>query len=562
MKQYNNTEDIVWDRTNIGENYPGTTLPFTYSFIKDAYSRVYEQFLLRLGVDKEKIEQNKMALDNMLGYVKGHVFYNIENWYTFLKFLPGYKFNKKFFEAMLDPVKKKVGEEEVNDISFLDSLKIIFRFSISLLFFGRLHKYFESQFSKISLNFYKKRLPLLNNFELVDLFQTTERKFFNIWAITIINDFKVMIFFGLLSKYAEKFKGKSQEIMKGMYSLKNQPRSVLPLKEIFKITSTIKSNKEYSKLFLKNSLSILESLKDPKYSSINGLIKDYLDEFGERSSNELKLEEPKFKESPISFINLIKTYTSLKDEEVKRLSSNLNINKESIVSNSYSLKDRVILNYLKSITITGIYQREYYRMRRGKAFNMAREIILLLGERLSNSNELDEPKDVFYLHKYEVFDYVRFQTLAYDFKTTVKTRKEMFSKYKRENLPRRITTRGFPSDENFNDQLNPKTKYLSGQATSRGKAEGLAIVMENLDLTADYKGKILVTTATDPGWTIIFPLLKGIITEHGGVLSHASIIARELGIPCIVKVNDAVKIIKTGQKIEIDANIGQVKFIN
>jgi rifampicin phosphotransferase len=85
--------------------------------------------------------------------------------------------------------------------------------------------------------------------------------------------------------------------------------------------------------------------------------------------------------------------------------------------------------------------------------------------------------------------------------------------------------------------------------------------MNNIDYGVDVKNKILVTKATDPGWTIIFPLLKGVITETGGVLSHASIVSRELGIPCIVKVVDATEKLKTGDKVKMDARAGVVHII-
>lgn len=552
---------IVWDRTNIGENYPGVTHPFTYSFIKDAYSRVYEQFLLRLGVDKEKIELNKTALNNMLGYIKGHIFYNIDNWYSFLKFLPGYRFNKRFFEAMLDPVAKKSDEEKEDEINVWESIRVTFNFFVSLIFFRNLHNVFEKKFLQISQDFKKKDLKMLNNFEIVNLFENMEKRFFNIWAITIINDFKVMIFYGLLSKLASKNESGQDEIMKNLYSLKNQPRSILPLKEIVKLTTIILGNKSYSNLFLKETDQILKSLNTNAYANLNKIFISYLDEYGERSSNELKLEEPKFKENPEAFIRLIKYYTGLDRKEISRLSSNFETKTSFEIPKSYSFKDRLLLNFLKSITTRGIYQREYYRMRRGKAFNMARKMILTLGDRLKIAGDLAQSNDVFYLYKHELFDYVRYHALACDFKKTVLLRRKLFEKYRKEDLPRRLTTNGLPNAYRLNS-YPVSDSYLRGQATSKGVARGEAVVMENLDLTADFKGKILVTKATDPGWTIIFPLLKGIITEHGGVLSHASIIARELGIPCIVKVEGATTILKSHQRIEMDATNGKVLILN
>ena len=87
------------------------------------------------------------------------------------------------------------------------------------------------------------------------------------------------------------------------------------------------------------------------------------------------------------------------------------------------------------------------------------------------------------------------------------------------------------------------------------------MVLKEIDYKADFSGKILITHATDPGWTIVFPLLKGVITETGGLLSHASIISRELGIPCMVKVPQATKFLRTGDLIEMNALSGEISII-
>jgi pyruvate,water dikinase len=129
-------------------------------------------------------------------------------------------------------------------------------------------------------------------------------------------------------------------------------------------------------------------------------------------------------------------------------------------------------------------------------------------------------------------------------------------------VQRRITTEGLPGMEKIEAKGTKTMQILEGQGTSKGNVKGTAIVMETLHFNNDYTDKILITRATDPGWTVIFPLLKGIITEQGGLLSHASIIARELGIPCVVKVNDATKLIRSGQKIEIDGMKGYVRLEN
>ena len=86
-----------------------------------------------------------------------------------------------------------------------------------------------------------------------------------------------------------------------------------------------------------------------------------------------------------------------------------------------------------------------------------------------------------------------------------------------------------------------------------------AVVLRDLSapdqLTA---GDILVTRQTDPGWAPVFFLVKGLVMERGGMLSHGSILAREFGLPSVVGIRDATARIRSGQTITVDGNLGHV----
>ena len=187
-----------------------------------------------------------------------------------------------------------------------------------------------------------------------------------------------------------------------------------------------------------------------------------------------------------------------------------------------------------------------------------------MGRRLKESGDLENENDVFYLYNDELFEYAQYHRLRIDLKKLVKQRKRQFLKIKRDELDKRVVTSNLPS-QNILKGGKENTKQesiLKGLVTSRGfvkKAE--ALVLKEIDYKADFSGKILITHATDPGWTIVFPLLKGVITETGGLLSHASIISRELGIPCMVKVPQATKFLRTGDLIEMNALSGEISII-
>jgi len=102
---------------------------------------------------------------------------------------------------------------------------------------------------------------------------------------------------------------------------------------------------------------------------------------------------------------------------------------------------------------------------------------------------------------------------------------------------------------------------LAGSAVSAGTVEGRARVILSLEDAKMDKGDILVAPYTDPGWTPLFPLASGLVTEVGGLMTHGAVVAREYGIPAVVGVDNATGIIKDGQQIRVDGTRGFVEIL-
>ena len=102
---------------------------------------------------------------------------------------------------------------------------------------------------------------------------------------------------------------------------------------------------------------------------------------------------------------------------------------------------------------------------------------------------------------------------------------------------------------------------LTGLCVSPGLVEAEVVVMRDPGEFASMKrGAILVTIATDPSWTPLFTLASGVIVEVGGMLSHASTIAREYGLPALANVKNATVILKTGDRVRLDASAGRASI--
>ncbi len=105
-------------------------------------------------------------------------------------------------------------------------------------------------------------------------------------------------------------------------------------------------------------------------------------------------------------------------------------------------------------------------------------------------------------------------------------------------------------------------KKLHGVVASYGKAVGhVKVVQKPKDLKKLKEGDVLVTTMTSPRLLVLVPKISALITDWGGKLSHAAILAREMGIPCVVGTQSATKILKDGNLVEVDAKKGVVRII-
>jgi pyruvate,water dikinase len=103
---------------------------------------------------------------------------------------------------------------------------------------------------------------------------------------------------------------------------------------------------------------------------------------------------------------------------------------------------------------------------------------------------------------------------------------------------------------------------LIGLPVSAGTVEGRARVILDMAQAGLEPGDILVTTHTDPSWTPLFVAVAGLVTEVGGLMTHGAVIAREYGLPGVVGVENATRLIRDGQRIRVHGTDGYVELLS
>jgi len=206
---------------------------------------------------------------------------------------------------------------------------------------------------------------------------------------------------------------------------------------------------------------------------------------------------------------------------------------------------------------TFIGYREFPKYGMISRYFVYRQALLEEAERLVDARVLRERDDVCYLTFDELRDAVRTQQVD---DRIVRERKAAFQSYQALTPPRVMTSEGEVIAGAYRRGGIPDGA-LVGLPVSAGIVEGRARVVSGM-ADADFEpGDVLVTTCTDPSWTPLFVAIKGLVTEVGGLMTHGAVIAREYGLPAVVGVEHATRLIRDGQRIRIHGTDGYVEVL-
>ncbi|MBO0770494.1 MAG: phosphoenolpyruvate synthase [Actinobacteria bacterium] len=206
---------------------------------------------------------------------------------------------------------------------------------------------------------------------------------------------------------------------------------------------------------------------------------------------------------------------------------------------------------------TFIGYREYPKYHMISRYFVYKRALLHDAERLAQARVLRDRKDIFYLGFAELRDLVR-TNQADD--QLIRQRKEEFRSYQALTPPRVITSDGEVVTGTYRRAGVP-AGALTGLPVSAGAVEGRARVIPELAEAGLEAGDILVTACTDPSWTPAFVAIKGLVTEVGGLMTHGAVIAREYGLPAVVGVEHATRLIRDGQRIRVNGTDGYVEVL-
>jgi phosphohistidine swiveling domain-containing protein len=277
------------------------------------------------------------------------------------------------------------------------------------------------------------------------------------------------------------------------------------------------------------------------------LLSNHLNKYRGRFGNELKLEMPDLDDDFKRLANLLIMYKTLpiRKEMVKRSTIEL------------SLIDRMYLKRLQRHAVN----RENLRLLRSNFFSVLRKLINRIGHVLHENNRLDDPSDIYHIdYKYLFNMFDNAAGMKWNYKQMAVANKQTYLEHmKLDDVPSHFVTINGMMPQMLRDNVDA-TGTLSGIGCSSGIIRGRVKLFHQPDIpTTSFD--ILVAQHTDPGWTTLIGMSKGMIIESGGILSHAAIVSRELDIPTVINVKHAMKVLQDGQMVELDGAKGTIKII-
>ena len=588
----NGTKATLWDDSQTFDSYSGVTTPLTFTFVNHIHRQVYRQFFKLMNVPEAIITSHESTFHNMLGFIRGRIYHNLINRHKLVNLLPFAANNAEFMKTMIG-VKEEFQPElktlldfaaETPRYSFFHKARLlcttVIRFWKIDHTVNEFQQHFEATYKKTSkVDFSQLSLP-----EQVQYCRHLEDKLLKRWQAPIINDCIRIIFLGLLRKFTNKWIAigdSGVSLQNDLLCGQGDTDSIAPTKILMCIAENINNgDPQFREWFLSTPPhEIWEKLSHDEHPHVIFLmLKKFLDEYGFRCVNELKLEETDFHNDPSFAISIIVNYINNMSYSIQAMEQRkkyLISRAEGIVNQRIKGLKRTFYYWILKNARHTIKYREQMRFAQTRTFGIVRHLFLAIGKNLVLMKILDDKNDVFYLTIDEILSFVEGRSNTAKFREIVKFRRYEFDNYRNTDAPPHcFFTHGtasisFPypqvlADGNLlkEDKANQDPHILMGTPCCPGIVEGTVRVANNVADTVDLKGEILAIEKTDPGWIPLLPCCSGLLIERGNLLSHSAVIARELDIPTIVDISGGLmEKLKSGQKIHVDAGKGLIHII-
>lgn len=573
-------EKRTWDNENLVESYPGVTLPLSYSVARRVFGDLYRQHCQAMGASPEALAAHAPQFRSMLGLVRGRVYYHHELRVRLLSLSPG--IGERDGEVAYVPLPP---EDRAGPLPPVGSLPP------ALFVAGQLMKLpahllrltariepeqaeFRERAARILPPLVEQDLSAHTPDELLAVFETLERDLLAHWVGPMRNDGLLSHWMNVLGRMVKKWLPEAPDALPNELAAGDgDMASAEPVTRLRALGERVRGC-EAARAILgaepDDATALARLHGDPACAYLANALDEHLARFGDRCADELKLEARTYAEDPGFLVRTLRVYAAA--PEAPRTAPD-----PVALRTAAEAYARERLAPAQSAAFFGVAEqvrrmtrdREAARLERTRAFGVIRRVFREMGARLAAAGVLDDARDVLYLSLDTLTDFLRGHAPGTDLRAMAAAARAEFDAYVRQpEPPSRFATHGPPSLSPLVPQKpggpDPTPEPdpeggLRGQGCCPGLVRAPVRVVRDPRMPGELAGRILVARTTDPGWTLLFPAVAGVLVERGSLLSHAALVARELGIPCIVGIPGLLDELADGEVVEMDGATGTVR---
>ena len=288
----------------------------------------------------------------------------------------------------------------------------------------------------------------------------------------------------------------------------------------------------------------------------------FMDRHGHRGIREAEFLEKSWGQNPSELMKTLKLVIECgRFEENEKPRRTLEEIVENIKIPLSGIKKLILKRFLIENAMKGVGSRELGKSVCIKFSSVFKQAYWRLADLMIRESRLPDPNLLFFLTHAEIGDLLNSRSAK--LVRLAKRRMKVYPTMQTIRFPK--INMGLPQaiQKKTEDIEKPAQLILHGMPVCRGIAKGRTCVIKSLENAYQIKdGDILICRYTDVGWSPYFTLIKGLVTELGGLLSHGAVVARECGIPCIVNTPEATDLVRSGDTVVLDGTAGTLSKLS
>jgi rifampicin phosphotransferase len=588
---------IYWSNANVNENFPQPITPLLYSIARRGYYHYFRNLARAFGLSRRRVAAMEHPLGHIIGVHGARMYYNLTSIHGILRSAP-------FGDLLAAWFNQFVGSEDTDTPAFvgdaqMDATKgrdgwrvtqaaelavIAAKTTWQYLFVTRRVARFERTVTTFADRTHPRLLEARNRRELLDDFRAFLEIRNHRWLDASLADTASMVCYGALQRWLSGAFPTADQAALHNCLLKALPGlpSGMPALKLWDLSRLVRADPRLLALLTTTPTGeVLATIRrDPAFEPFAHELDRYLNDWGFRCSGELMLTVKSFQEDPAPLLDIIKAYVGSDGQspadQLRLQKAERRRDTERVAA---KLRKRRLFRYLPFVhqwhvvsillrrTQASIILRERARLKQALLYSRLRRIALSLGDRLVDDGRLERADDIFFLTAAEIDELVAGCAMFPDHqRQLVSVRRQAHLELSANTPPDSMVL----VEGEYSDGLTAGRASADEGATIDGALRGLgvcggtttaraAVLTDVTEAHLLRSGDVLVTRQTDPGWGAVFPLISGLVMERGGMLSHGAIIAREFGIPSVVGITDATRLIAHGALVQVDGDRGLVR---